>query len=221
MGSNVMKKTNLILFGAIILIFAQIVSAQTSGTITVSGTDPESFSITSTTNATLSATVVLGTLAPATGGTLTSGTAQIRLRSNKAYNLNAQVSALGFVGAGAIDGGSTIALLDFGFGISSIDATGANVANAAGHTVVALFNYDPRTVAVTNGLTPYVPSTHGTLNDITSSTQILSGPRISALGNISTDNNFILATLAVATLPQYFTPNTSFSATITLTIASQ
>jgi hypothetical protein len=216
-----MKKTNLILFGAIILIFARIGSAQTSGTITVSGTDPESFSITSTTDATLSATIVLGTLTPATGSALTSGTTLIRLRSNKAYNLNAQVSALSFVGPGAADGGSSIALSDFGFGISSIDATGANVANAVGHTVGALFNYDPRTVSVTNGLTPYVPGTDGTLNDITSSTQILSGPRISTLGNISTDNNFILATLVVATLPQYFTPNTSFSATITLTIASQ
>jgi len=221
MKGNAMKKTSLILFGAIALLFAQVGLAQTSGTITVSGTDPEAFSITSTTNATLSATVVLGTLAPATGSALTSGTTQIRLRSNKAYNLNAQVSALGFTGAGAADGGSSLALLDFGFGISSIDDTGANVANHSGHTVVALFNYDPRTISVTNGLTPYVAGTHGTLNDIASNTQILSGPRISTLGNISTDNNFVLATLVVATLPQYFTPNASFSATITLTIASQ
>jgi hypothetical protein len=94
------------------------------------------------------------------------------------------------------------------------------VANAAGHTTVALFNYDPSGTAVVNGLTPFVPATHGTLDDITASTQILSGPRISTQGNISTDNNFITATLVVATLPQYFTPNTSFSTTITLTIAS-
>ena len=204
-----------------LLMFAQIGFAQTTGTITVSGTDPDAFSITNTSNAALSATIILGNLNPATGGVLTSGTAQIRLRSNKAYYLTAQTTVLSFTGAGAVDGGATIALSDFGFGISAIDATGVNVANQIGHTPVALFNYDPRTVAVTNGLTPFVSGTHGTLNDISSSVQILGGPRISTQGNISTDNNFILATLVVATLPQYFTPNTSFSTTITLTIASQ
>ena len=216
-----MKTGKLFLFGALFLMFAGAAQAQTSGTITITGTDPEAFSITNTSDATLSATIILGTLTPATGGTLTSGTAQIRLRSNKAYQLTAQATALSFTGAGAADGGASIALSDFGFGIASIDATGANVANATGHTVVSLFNYDPRSVSVTNGLTPFVPSTHGTLDDITTSTQILSGPRISTQGNISTDNNFILVTLAVATLPQYFTPNSSFSTTVTLTIASQ
>ena len=216
-----MNKNKLIFFGAIFLMFARMGFAQTSGTITITGTDPDAFSITNTSDATLSATVVLGVLTPATGGTLTSGTTQIRLRSNKAYNLSAQVTALNFTGPGAADGGATIALTDFGFGISSIDTTGANVANAAGHTIVALFDYNPATATVTNGLTPYVPGTHGTLNNITSSTQILSGPRISTQGNISTNNNFILCTLSIATLPQYFTPNTSFSTTITLTMASQ
>jgi hypothetical protein len=204
-----------------LLTSAQIGFAQTTGTITVSGTDPESFSITNTSNTQLSATVILGNLNPATGGTLTTGTTQIRLRSNKAYKLTAQTTALNFTGAGIDDNGNPITLADFGFGISSIDATAANVANHTGHTVVTLFDYDPRAASVTNGLTPFVALTNGTLNDITSSTQILSGPRISVQGNISTDNNFVLATLAVATLPQYFTPNTSFSTTITLTIASQ
>jgi hypothetical protein len=205
-----------------LLASAQIGFAQTTGTITVSGTDPEAFSITNTSNAQLSATVILGTLNPATGGTLSTGSTQIRLRSNKAYKLSAATTSLSFTSAGSNDGGDPLALTDFGFGISSIDATGANVANSSGHTIVSLYDYDPRTVSVTNGLTPFVPSTNGTLNDIAGSgAQILSGPRISALGNISTDNNFILVTLAVATLPQYFTPNQGFSTTVTLTIASQ
>jgi hypothetical protein len=216
-----MNKNKLILIGAIFLIFAHKGFAQTSGTITITGTDPDAFSVTNTSDATLSATVILGVLTPATGGVLSTGSTPIRLRSNKAYYLNAQATALNFTGPGTADSGATIALSDFGFGISSIDATGANVANHVGHTVVALFNYNPATTPVTNGLTPYVPGTHGTLNNITASTQILSGPRISNQGNISTDNNFILCTLSVATLPQYFTPNTSFSTTITLTIASQ
>jgi hypothetical protein len=221
MEGSIMKTRYLVLLTAACLAICQAGLAQTSGTITINGTDPDAFSITNTSDATLSATVVLGVLTPATGGVLTNGSTQIRLRSNKAYYLNAQATALNITGPGAADGGNTISLSDLGFGVSSLDATGANVANHVGHTVVALFNYDPAAVAVTNGLTPYVPGTQGTLNDITASTQILSGPRISTQGNISTDNNFILCTISVATLPQYFTPNTSFSTTITLTMASQ
>ena len=214
-------KIKIFLVTIAILSFAQIASAQTTGTVTVSGTNPEAFSITNTSDASLSTTVSFGTLTPAAGSTLASGTTQVRLRSNKAYKLSAQATSLSFVGAGSADGGSSIALSDIGFGISSVNATGANVANAAGHTVAALYNYDPSTVAVTNGLTPFTPATHGTLNDITSSAQILSGPRISSKGNLSTNNNFALVTMKIATLPQYFTPNTSFSTTVTLTIATQ
>jgi len=221
-----MNRNQLITFGTVALMLlasAQIGFAQTTGTITVSGTDPEAFSITNTSNTQLSATVILGTLSPATGGTLSTGSTQIRLRSNKAYKLSAAASSISFTTGGSDDGGRKIALTDFGFGVSSIDYTGANVANGSGsHTVVTLFDYDPRTLTVTNGLTPFVALTNGTLDDISGSgAQILSGLRISAQGNISTDNNFILATLAVATLPQYFTPNAGFSTTITLTIASQ
>jgi hypothetical protein len=201
--------------------FAQFAVAQTTGTITVSGTNPEAFSITNTSDGSLSTTINFGTLTPASGSAMSSGTSQVRLRSNKAYNLSAQATSMSFVGAGAAAGGSSIALSDIGFGITSIDATGANVANAAGHTAVALFNYDPAAVTVTNGLTPFTAGTHGTLNDITSNAQILSGPRISSKGNLSTNNNFVLVSMKIATLPQYFTPNTSFSTTVTLTIATQ
>ena len=194
---------------------------QSSGSIAVSGSDPESISVTNTSDTVLSSTVNLGTMTPTTGSSLVTGSTQIRLRSNKAYTVSAQATSLSFVGAGSTDGGSTLALSDIGFGISSTDATGANVANATGHGVVNRFNYDPSTVTVTNGLTPYVSGTHGTLSDLSSSTQIMSGPRISAKGNMSTNNNFVVVTMKMATLPQYFTPNTSFSTTITLTVALQ
>jgi hypothetical protein len=60
-----------------------------------------------------------------------------------------------------------------------------------------------------------------TLADITGSTTIMSGPRISKKGNMATDNNFIAIQFGVATLPQLHTPNQGFSTTITLTIAAQ
>lgn len=212
-----MKKQILSL--ALFLMFAPVAFAQTSGTITVSGTTPEAFSITNTADAALSSTIALGTLTPATGGTLTANTVQARLRSNKAYKISAQASVLSFVGPGAADGGSAIALTDIGFGISAVSAVGANVAATHTDTIVLGYDVSAGWPAVTNGLTPAFSKT---LNDITlAATQILSGTRISARGNISTNDNFVLATFGVATLPQYFTPNTSFSTTITLTIATQ
>lgn len=207
------------------LVFAQAVLAQNSGTASVTGSVPEAFSITDTSNAAVSSTVSLGTLTPGTGGTLTSNTLSVRLRSNKAYQLLAQATSITVSGGGSADGGTSIQAGDIGFGITALNATGANVANSGtrADSIVTKHNYTSGFPAVTNGLTPFVAGTHGTLDDVNdgSSVQVLTGPRISTKGNMSTDNNFVLATIGVAVLPQYFTPNTGFSSTITLTLQSQ
>lgn len=214
-------KTKLTVMLMGILALASVAGAQTTGTITVSGTNPAACSITDATNGTVSATIALGNLDPATGGSLTAGTTSVRLRSNKAYTLSAQATSLSFLDLGSTDGGTTIAATDIGFGITAAALSGANVANDGSRTdaVVSKFDYIAGGwPSVSNGLTP---SFTGTLNDISGAgAQILSGGRISTKGNISTNNNFILITLGVATLPQYFTPNTSFSSTITLTLAT-
>ena len=98
----------------------------------------------------------------------------------------------------------------------SLSAAGANV--ATGHTDTIATGYDVSGGWPTpaNGLTP----TFGkTLNDITTGVQVLNGTRVSARGNLATNNNFVLVTFGAATLPQFFTPNTGFSTTITLTIS--
>ena len=217
---NQINKTKLLFISFAIVFFATNGMAQTTGTITVTGTTPTSVSVTNASDTALSTTLALGAMTPAAGGTLMTSTVQARLRSNKAYTLSAQAAALSVTSPGAADGGTSITLSDIGFGVTAVDATGANVATGHTDTIVTLFNYGSGFPAVTNGLTPFVSGTNGTLNDLTASTQILSGTRISAKGNISTTNNFILVTLGVATLPQYFTPNSGFSTTITLTIAA-
>lgn len=218
-----MKGLKLLLVIVVLGLSADLAMAQTTGTVTISGTDPESFSITNASNGSLSSTVAFGNLTPAGTSSLATGSVTVRLRTNKAYKLTAQTTSLNFVSAGAADNGDSVSLNDIGFGISSVEAggDGANVANASGHQIISKFDYDPSSKAVTNGLTPFVAGTDGTLSDITSATQVLSGGRISKKGNITTDNNFIGVTFKIATLPQYFTPNSSFSTTLTLTIASQ
>ena len=205
---------------AIVMLFAKTVLAQTTGTITLTGSTPTAVSVTNASDGTLSSTVSLGSLTPAVGSTLMTSTVQARLRSNKAYTLSAQAASLSISSPAAADGGASISLGDIGFGITAIDATGTNVATGHSDTIASLFNYSSGFPAVTNGLTPFASGTNGTLNDLTSNTQVLSGTRISSKGNLSTNNNFVLVTFGVATLPQYFTPNSGFSTTVTLTIAA-
>src|SRR5215831_14736165 len=107
-----------VLLGAITML-ASTAFAQTAGTVTVTGTNPEAFSLTNTSDGALSSTIALGSLTPGNTNTLTTGTADIRLRSNKVYKVTAQASALNVTGAGSADGGDTISLSDIGFGITS------------------------------------------------------------------------------------------------------
>jgi hypothetical protein len=215
---DLVRKT--LLTAGILVLLAPAAFAQTSGTITITGTTPEAFSLTNTSEGTLSSTVTLGTLTPGTGQTtaaLVTGSADVRLRSNKLYKVTATAGALSITSPGSTDGGSTIAASDIGFGITSITATGANVAASHSDTITAGYDVSGGWPAPTNGLTP----TFGkTLADITAGTQVLNGTRISAKGNLTTDNNFITVRFSAATMPQFFTPNGGFSSVITLTIAS-
>jgi hypothetical protein len=207
-----------ILLGAAMMM-ASAAFAQT-GTITVNGNTPEAFSLTNPAGGALSSTISLGVLTPANTGTVTSGTATVNMRSNKAYKVTAQSSALTITGGGATDGGDDIALTDIGFAVTAMTLTGGNVASSGSRTESAGAFALPGTgwPASTDGLTP---SFSRTLNDIQTAQQILQGTRISKKGNLMTTDNFISVTFGVATLPQFFTPNTNFSAVITLTMASQ
>jgi hypothetical protein len=198
--------------------------AQTTGHITVNGDIPGGFSLTNTSNATLTATVSLATLTPANISTLVGGTTDVRLRSNKPYKLTASTALTTTGVADADGGGDHITAADIGFGINATVGTGANVVTRS-DTVTDLFDYlttNVNALTVTNGLTPYVVATphKGTLADISGGAQVIAGNRISKKGNILTDNNFLLLTFGVATLPQYFTATTGFQADILLTIAS-
>jgi len=73
---------------------------------------------------------------------------------------------------------------------------------------------------VTNGLITFTSGTFNSLSDIASSTSILTGNRISNKGNMSTNNNYLAVSIGVFTLPQFFTPNSTFGATITLTLVN-
>src|ERR1043166_1717679 len=89
----------------VIALLAQTGLAQTTGTVTVTGTTRTAVSVTNASDAALSTTVALGSLIPAAGGSLITGSVQARLRSNKAYTLSAQAAALNLTNPAAADGG--------------------------------------------------------------------------------------------------------------------
>ena len=209
-----------LLMGAGILMIAVSTSFAQNGTVTVIGSDPVAISLTNSSEGTLSTTIDLNVLTPANNNTLTTSTPfEVRLRSNKAYKLTASALGLSFSSAGSNDGGSPIALTDIGFGITSTTLTGANVANTGNRTDAIAAGFNASTWPTpTNGTTP---SFTKTLNNITGAgVEVLSGSRISARGNLSTNDNYISVFFGVATLPQFFTPNSGFSSTVTLTIAT-
>jgi hypothetical protein len=214
-------KYGLTLLAALALIAPVLAGQGTTGTITLSGAVPAACSLTDTGNAALSTTMALGSVAPAANNTLVTASASARIRGNKAYVLSAQASALVFTGLAPTAGGNTLSLADIGFGVTALTYASPNVAAGSDTVVTGPPTFDYRTTTFptpVNGLTPFVAGTHGTLNNITSNTQIQSGTRMSIKGNNISTTNYGQETFGIALLPQYFTPNTSFSTTVTLTI---
>ena len=210
-----------LLVGAV-LITASAAFAQ-SGTINITGTTPEAFSLTNTSGGALSPGVIaFGPLTPANSTTVVSDSVTVRMRSNKAYKLSIQTTAFNISAPGTDDDGDPIAATDIGIGITALTLNAPNVANGASRaeTVATGFSVPSGNwPAGTNGLTPGCGQTLASTQS--TSTEILRGQRISKKGNLATDNNFIEVNIGVATLPQFFTPNGGFTATVTLTMASQ
>ncbi len=146
----------------------------------------------------------------------TGGTVQMIIRSNAAYTLNAQVTTSS--GFGTIANGD-MALSDVGFGIGSVSNSGPKVFGdpASGSTVAAAFASDPSAAAKDVDEEPIFTAS---LDDVTSSVQVLDGPRISNRGGIGSPNNGLLVDTTYAIGPQFYTPVASFDATVTFTLAT-
>jgi len=205
-------------------IFAQ----GTTGTGTYSGTVPETYSISNTSDGNLAGTLGAFSTLTIGKGTLAAPTPlQIRLRSNHTYQITANASVTSGItdGAGSAVGTTAQAIKtgDIGFGFTAaIDKSGASVVNGGAtptrtDTIVSGFDASSGWPSVSNG---HTPSFTKTLHDVYGAdTQILSGDRISASGDNNSSDNFLLVTVGVATLPQYLTPG-AFSGSVTFTIAA-
>lgn len=213
---------------------AVVVSAQSQGTVTINGSVNKAAAIrwwsftplnTETganapapQNSPLNFTMNIGDVSPANLANYAGGTVQVILRTNAAYTLSAQVTASS--GFGAVGSGD-ITLADVGYGLSGLAASGTGslvtATAVSGSTFAGSFGNDPSTAGKdADGIPTYAT----TLNSIGASTQVLSGPRISKGGSVSSPNNGLLVNTHYTVAPQFFTPTGAFSATVTYTLAT-
>jgi len=176
--------------------------AQDSGNAVVAGSIPAAFSITFGSADVGSESAATETVAFAGPGDGVSHL-QIRLRSNQAYALSAQLTDFA-----TYNGNNGLTPEQIVFAIGSVEVSGPNVANPQDHLSQFLFTSGARSASASRASHPR------TLQEFLLNQVILSGPRISQRGNLATNNNFLLVTLNT------LHSDTSFSASITLTLSA-
>lgn len=230
MNRMVRRLVQLALLTSVLAIAASTASAQTTGTVTINGSVAKSASIRwwsftalntetgtnapNTQNSPLLFTLSVGDVSPANPNNYAGGKVKVILRTNAAFALSAQVTASSGFGAASGD----ISLSDVGFGLANLANSGALVfGDPATNSVIAgSFGNDPSAATKNADGVPTFPTS---LSNVSSATQVLSGPRISKGGSVSSPNNGLLVDTVYAIGPQYFTP-TTFSATVTYTITT-
>ena len=162
----------------------------------------------------LSVTINFGEISPLNANSLVKVVVPIAIRGDSPYKVS--VSLVGLANANP----QALQRADVGFGARNMRAMGARaqVCNNSNHIFYPPFNNDPaNTVTIgANGRATYQSS----LSNISGSTVILSGPRLSTSfdGNRRTDDGYAFDAIFAIT-PQFFAAGAS-SATLTFTIST-
>lgn len=165
-------------------------------------------------------TIDFGEVGPANAASFVTATVPLRLRSNVSYTLKTSVAAITY-GSGTPDVNS-VTLADIGFGVfTATRDSGGGVATGT-DTIAATASGDPTLGAngSINGATGrYTYNAGHSLASYTSSTTVLTGPRIMNAMVPSANTNGLVVTTMFAIKPQFFTPG-SFSTSVTFTISN-
>jgi hypothetical protein len=165
-------------------------------------------------------TIDFGEVGPSNTANFVIATVPLRLRSNVSYTLKMSASAMTY-GGGTPDTQS-VTLADIGFGVTSATRdSGGGVATGTDN-IAAAVSGDP--TSATNGSVNtttgrYTYNGSFSLNSFTTSTTILTGPRIMNAMVPSGNLNGLVVTTVFAIKPQFFTPG-SFSTSVTFTISN-
>jgi len=206
--------------------------AQTSGTVSVSGTVSPVAQLSSggaatltgssgggvttqsASNAPLATVVNFGDVGPGNTSSYVCFTQPLFLRSNTPSSLKAALTANTF-GAAAGD----LKAADVGIGLRNLAAGGVN-ADVSNTTIVAAYAADPCTAPLNANGVPTFSRALGNLGTVTPGTTLLSATGAWSLrGSLNSPSNRVSVDLKLAIVPQSFTAG-SFSATVTLTVTS-
>jgi hypothetical protein len=164
-------------------------------------------------------TINFGDVGPSNSAGFVIATVPLRLRSNVSYTLRMSASAMTY-GGGTPDADS-VTLADIGFGVVSAvrDSTGG-VASGT-DTITAAASGDPTLPAngSTNAAGRYVYNAGHALSNYTTSSTILTGPRIMNAVVPTGNTNGLVVNTVFAIKPQFFTTG-SFSTSVTFTISN-
>jgi hypothetical protein len=164
-------------------------------------------------------TIDFGEVGPSNTANFVIATVPLRLRSNAQYTLKMSASAMAY---GGTPDAQSVTLADIGFGVTSAARDGGGGVATGTDNVAAAVSGDP-----TNSANGSINSTTGrytyngsfSLNSFTTSTTILTGPRIMNAMVPSANTNGLVVTTVFAIKPQFFTPG-SFSTSVTFTIST-
>jgi hypothetical protein len=161
-----------------------------------------------------------GEVGPANANSFVTATVPLRLRSNVSYTLKTSVAALTY-GSGTPDANS-VTLADIGFGVTTATRDSGGGVAAGTDTIAATASGDPTlgangSISGTTGRYTFVAG--HSLSSYTTSTTVLTGPRIMNAMTPSANTNGLVVTTVIAIKPQFFTPG-SFSTSVTFTISN-
>lgn len=158
-----------------------------------------------------------GEVGPSNTNSFVTATVPLRLRSNVSYTLKTSASAI----TGVTDA-SSVTLADIGFGITTATRDSGGGVAAGADTIAAAASGDPTLGAngAVDGVTGrYTYNAGHSLANYTTSTTVLTGPRVMNAMVPAGNTNGLVVTSIIAIKPQFFTPG-SFSTSVTFTISN-
>lgn len=203
----------LIFVGGLGNMFAQIFDISSGGTPTITGALSGSVTGSSSVLNNLIVTINFGEISPANTNGIVKVVVPIAIRSDRRYKV--AVTYSGSMGAPA----QAVQRSDIGFGTSNLRSMGANarVCTRSNHIFYSPFDNNPTSsVTIDAGGRASYPST---LDNIGTSTVILSGPRLTRdISPVRQTNNGYIFDAIFAITPQFYAAGPT-SATLTFTIS--
>lgn len=198
---------------------AQTFDISSGGAPTITGASGGSVTGSANVLNNLLVTITFGELSPANTSGVVKVVVPIAIRSSGGGNTGSYRVRVTYTGSTNANP-QAIQRTDFGFGVNNFRAMGANsrVCTNSNHIFTALFNNDPSSTLATNaaGRRTYL----STLNNTTTDTTILTGPRLSvgAATPRQVNNGYIFDAIFAIT-PQFYAAGVT-TATLTFNISA-